>query len=655
MSSLRIAVSLSLFGFNAALTGSLEEYLSQAVPYADKRIENAITTPSGVGGTNVASNENIAGNNEAALSTGVGGTPDDWCPNYQYSWLRDQALVMTTIMNKYASAEPLSEDSQKYEQILQAYASNAHTVYDINDNPLQYTDDGRPWSHAEAKYELYGHMYTGGWCSPQNDGPALRAVVLMRFAKRYAEIHPEDTSYISENLYSNSTDVGVKNPIKRDLEFLYQKPQLVATDPDRYTGNWDSDNCEPWEEVSGKHFYNRLMARRAMIRGADFAALQGDAEAAANYASIVDEISDAVDGHWNADLKTIMPTNNDERFDDVQTVFASLHSYAEDDNFYNPADSKVLANAYYTMNSFAGYFNINKIGYNTESPITLGVAIGRYTGDVYNGGCEYEDSVCPAPCGGQPWFLATNALAEVIYKATSEWVAAGSVTIDDTSKEFFEYFNMDYSTGSYAAGSEEFKQIVTVMVHAADSFLQRTQYHTNTDYRLDEQYNADTGAMMSAGDLVWSYASLVTAKDARDALDPASVIANLNADTSTVLQEFLFSDYDAPTTDGDSNSIYRIVGNANSLGDGDACGTDFLSRTLTKRRCSSLSTSSTTTTTTTNCDYTTVLPVPKDTEIQWQVVRTDALCSSYELSAAGNTTIPASNNGVEISAATWLK
>lgn len=647
MFGLPILLYLTYLNISYSLSDTLDNYLIPAVSHANERIENAITTPSGVGGTNVASDSNIAGNNEAALSTGVGGTPDDWCPNYQYSWLRDQALVMTTVMNKYATALPLSEESKKYEEILQAYASNANAVYEINDNPLQFTDDGRPWSHAEAKYELYGHMYTGGWCSPQNDGPALRAVVLMRFAERYAELHPLDTTYIRENLYSNSTDVGVKNPIKRDLEFLYQKPQLVATDPDRYTGYWDSDNCEPWEEVFGKHFYNRLMARRAMVRGADFATAQGDPEAGANYASIVSEISNAVDTHWNADLKTIMPTNNDERYDDVQTVFASLHSYAEDDGFYQPSESKVLANAYYTMNSFADYFNINKIGYDTAAPLTLGLAIGRYTGDVYNGLCDYDDSVCPAPCSGQPWFLATNALGELIYKAISQWSKAGSVTIDSTSKSFFDFFNVKYAEGSYSAGSDEYKSILTVMLHAADSFIERTQYHTNSDYRLDEQYNSNTGAMMSAGDLVWSYASLVTANDARDALDPKSLVANLNADTSTVLQEFLISDYDVP--EDSSKPVFRIVGNTNSLGNGDACGGDYASRTPVVRRCSKLSTDET------NCDYTIVLAVPKDTEIQWQMVRTDTACTAFEYSSAGNTTIAATNNGVSISAASWTK
>lgn len=50
------------------------------------------------------------------------------CPNYQYSWLRDQALVMSTVMDKYSSASAGSQDSSKFEEILKGYASNAHQV-----------------------------------------------------------------------------------------------------------------------------------------------------------------------------------------------------------------------------------------------------------------------------------------------------------------------------------------------------------------------------------------------------------------------------------------------------------------------------------------------------------------------------------------------
>jgi hypothetical protein len=181
--------------------------------------------------------------------------------------------------------------------------------------------------------------------------------------------------------------------------------------------------------------------------------------------------------------------------------------------------------------------------------------------------------------------------------------------------------------------------MLTVLIHAADSFVQRTQYHTNEIYRLDEQFNQDTGAMMSAGDLVWSYASLVTASGARDTVDPVSTFATLNSG-ATVLQEFVISDFD--TSADSSKPVYRIVGNTASLGNGDACASGFEDRTPIKRRCGANGA----------CDYSLLLEVPKDTKVEWQMVRTNEDCSSFEVSPS-TTVISVDNNGVDITSASW--
>jgi hypothetical protein len=70
ISIMKSALFVSSIAVGSALTGPLDSYLKDSVPYASTRIENAINTDSGVGGTNVATKDNIAGNNEAALSTG---------------------------------------------------------------------------------------------------------------------------------------------------------------------------------------------------------------------------------------------------------------------------------------------------------------------------------------------------------------------------------------------------------------------------------------------------------------------------------------------------------------------------------------------------------------------------------------------------------
>ena len=183
--------------------------------------------------------------------------------------------------------------------------------------------------------------------------------------------------------------------------------------------------------------------------------------------------------------------------------------------------------------------------------------------------------------------------------------------------------------------------MMIVLIHAADSFLQRTQYHTNGNYRLDEQYNADTGAMMSAGDLVWSYASLVTASNLRTLVDPAATIAKF-VSNSSVMQEFIVSDYDVSADS--SKPYFRIVGSIPALGAWVPCAAGFASRTASARRCRDG-----------KCDYSVLVSVPVNTAFQWKLVRTDAACSAVDWSTASNTVVAASNNGVFATSASWTR
>lgn len=507
MLQLVISLLLSVEKVKAGFTVPLGTYLPLAESVAYNKIQLAVRS-----GTNtfVAYPSATLGSKLAALS----GT----CPNYAYTWARDQALVFSVVMDKYESIPTNTPERQKYEQMLKDYATFSDTIYVKNANPLWYSSGGRPWSLAEAKHEMDGSMFLGGWCSPQNDGPALRAVVLMRFATKYQSNYPADTTYVSQNLYTTSLAIGVKNPIKRDLEFL-------AT-------NWDNDNCEPWEEVSGKHFYNRLMARRAMKNGAAFTTTL-DPTASALYLSKVGAIETAISTHWDGATAQIKPTNNVNRYDDIQTTLALLHSRSEEDMYYHPSGDYGLADAYYTINSQDDIFNINAMNFNGQPQ--LGPALGRYSGDVYNGGCSYANNVCPAPCGGQPWFLSVNGMAELMYKAANKFITDGSVTVNSYNKDLFTYFGGGQEIvnqalpKTYASNTLGFSHIITSLLHGADSFMKRTEYHTDANYKLDEQFNADTGAMMSAGDLVWSYASLITANAARNISAPETKIPSFTS------------------------------------------------------------------------------------------------------------------------------
>ena len=58
---------------------------------------------------------------------------------------------------------------------------------------------------------------------------------------------------------------------------------------------------------------------------------------------------------------------------------------------------------------------------------TLGIPVGRYPEDVYNGSATEAN-------GGNPWYLTTAAVAQYMYAASSEYSMNGKVSVTNTSK-----------------------------------------------------------------------------------------------------------------------------------------------------------------------------------------------------------------------------
>ena len=84
---------------------------------------------------------------------------------------------------------------------------------------------------TEPKFEIpSGDPYTGGWCRPQTDGPALRAMALSKWG-----------------MVLNSA--GQSDTAKSDVW------PLVSFDMEWVVENWASTGCDLWEEVRSDNFY----------------------------------------------------------------------------------------------------------------------------------------------------------------------------------------------------------------------------------------------------------------------------------------------------------------------------------------------------------------------------------------------------------------
>jgi glucoamylase len=118
--------------------------------------------------------------------------------------------------------------------------------------------------------------------------------------------------------------------------------------------------------------------------------------------------------------------------------------------------------------------------------------------------------------------LTTFAAAEQLYLALHTWSAAGSLDVTSLSQPFFAQFDPSVTAGTYAASSSTYTSLTTAIRTYADAFIAINAKYTPQGGGLAEQYSRTDGTPVSAVDLTWSYASALTAFQARAGIVSAS-------------------------------------------------------------------------------------------------------------------------------------
>jgi glucoamylase len=158
----------------------------------------------------------------------------------------------------------------------------------------------------------------------------------------------------------------------------------------------------------------------------------------------------------------------------------------------------MLATAVAIESSFASLYSIN-----TNKASYLGNGIGRYPEDTYNGNGNSQ---------GNPWFLTTNAFAELYYRAIKEWNAAGGVTVSSVSLAFFQKFDSSAAVGTkYTVGTTAYNNMVQNVALGADAFFSTIKLHVFTNGSMSEEFDRTSGVNTGARDLTWSHAAMITA------------------------------------------------------------------------------------------------------------------------------------------------
>ncbi|KAM0720925.1 hypothetical protein Q7P37_003210 [Cladosporium fusiforme] len=398
-------------------------------------------------------------------------SPSTTNPDYFYTWTRDSALTIKTLAD-----ELVTHQIPGLESTLQAYISAQAAIQGI-DNPSGGLCTG---GLGEAKFNVDETAFTGDWGRPQRDGPALRAIALVTYARK---------------LLSH----GLNNPV---TEIIWP---ILQNDLSYVTQHWNETTFNLWEEVKGASFFTTAMQYRALVEGQRLARDIG--KACPHCVSQAPQILCLLQSYWTGSFILSNIGDNGRSGKDINSILTSTHMFDVnagcDSTTFQPCSDKALANHKVVTDAFRSVYAINE-----GIPAGVGVAVGRYPEDVY--------------MGGNPWYLGAFAAAEMLFQAVFQWRQAEVINITAMSYDFFKDVYPSAKIGSHAATSPEFQDIIGAVTLYADTYMANAQKYTPTDGALAEQYSRNDGTPVSARDLTWSYAAFLTAYNARKGIMPAS-------------------------------------------------------------------------------------------------------------------------------------
>lgn len=381
-------------------------------------------------------------------------SPSKSNPCYYYDWTRDSAISMDLIQTWYEQTK-----SSKYKEKLLHYVEWVSKVqHQVDPNPGQNI-------LGEPKFYLNGTPYDGDWGRPQNDGPAIRAQTLIRFANTLIQDKKdEDKAYVKSKLYAGGLDPHSMGAIKIDLEYIAH--------------HWQEKNFDLWEEIYGDHFFNAMVQRQALQKGAELARELGELEAGTFYEQQATLIENRLKQHIDLKNKivqeTLPPHTGPQKKLELDTavILATLFT-DKNDGVFTPSNPYILNTAKLLTTVFKEIYPINQQHENA-------ILFGRYPGDTYDG---YQINGI-----GNPWFILTATMAEYYYRLAK-----------------------------ILSPIPEHGPLVKNYIQKGDDFLKLIKLYA-PNLKMDEQINLNTGLQQGASSLTWSYVSVLRAIEAEKQL-----------------------------------------------------------------------------------------------------------------------------------------
>lgn len=474
---------LFLLSFSACCFSNSLTYLKNNTPYNSHELE----TIKAYLFANIATQEHVfskavEGQVIKSLPGAVLASPSyqdtTFFQDYQFHWVRDAAITMDEVTTLYDLA------SQKEKKQLHTYLENY-----INFESLIQKQHGEE-SLGEPKYNIDGSVWQGPWGRPQYDGPALRAITLIHIANSLLKQNEED--------YVHSTILP-----------------LIITDLDFVMNKWQEKAFDLWEELNDTdHFFTKMVQRKAFVLAANFFNQMNDPAHAQNYQAVAAKLSHSLEQHWNANRGYVTETIHQQFYKggglNAAIILGALYGNLEDPNDPFAINSnRVMNSIYYIRHGFKHLYRVN-IDNHYNPPL-----LGRYPSDVYDG---MNDTY------GNPWFLTTHQLAEYYYTLTNYYLNKKAITITADNFLFFHQVNHQFFSKpeviSFDRNPARFYQAISELIQQGDDLLHASKkytacYNTYSCTHMSEQIDRKQGEQVSAKDLTWSYATLLTAMQTR--------------------------------------------------------------------------------------------------------------------------------------------
>jgi len=439
---------------------------------------------------------------------------------YFYVWTRDSAIIMNKFIDFY---EKETDPAMKkvWSDIYWDWVGFNKIVLNIS-----------PFGPAAAKFLANGTKHNHPfWGEPQDDGPALRALVNMRMMRIF--IREGCDRSVLERLYN------------KDLTSL----SLIKTDLEYTTHHYFMKSYDIWEEKFAHHYATKVFQWAALHEGAKFAQVMGDVgidgaaevyrtsaiEAKKWVLSFRDEKNHFIRAYRDWVGRDGQPIKENEAVLDVAVLLAHLivNPYGglisqtgdPDDNFIGIKDDLLLGTVQKLESTFKAEYSINQDKH-------LAIATGRYPKDHYR--------------GGNPWLLSMAGVGEFYVLLAEEWLKSGLNPFNEHTTEFYRDLayaaagdrwiqmtkkNLKYSNfegiqrqsypylksldvlGSADEGAKSelaTKRFIRFAARKGHAYEDEVYLHQNSDGSLPEQISRDIkapDAKITIQDLGWSCAA----------------------------------------------------------------------------------------------------------------------------------------------------